>query len=156
MMRSFLLYATIVLLLLNVFTYVYFNQQLKGFQHREKSLEKAYDHQKVALDDAIHFTLENNTNAQNYLGSVDYKSLISLVNNTLMDGNSQKGGNPYVDRESIDGQPFIMNKLQVLNDRWAIADFSNGNIWGNVLIEFFIDDKGKLVVIPFKSVLYPN
>jgi hypothetical protein len=43
-------------------------------------------------------------------------------------------------RIKIGENKFIINKVKILNHRWIIADFSDGNIWGEVLLKYFIND----------------
>jgi hypothetical protein len=38
-------------------------------------------------------------------------------------------GNPYVGQDQIKTNKFIINKVKVLNHRWIIADFSDGEYW---------------------------
>lgn len=156
MMRSVLLYTTLVSLLLALFTYVYLNQQNQGIQKQYLSLEKLYIKQKAQLEDARYFTLENNTSAQNYLEGIDYQKLIPAVYQMLQEANSTKGGNPYTGQDSSPTAPYIINKAQVINDRWAIADFSNGQVWGQVWLQFFVSPEGKIELEVQKTVLYPN
>jgi hypothetical protein len=52
----------------------------------------------------------------------------------LLDFNSNPKGNPYVGQDKIGENKFIINKVKILNHRWIIADFSDGNIWGEVFL----------------------
>jgi hypothetical protein len=46
-----------------------------------------------------------------------------------MDLNANPKGNPYVGQDQIGANKFIINKVKVLNHRWIIADFSDGEYW---------------------------
>jgi hypothetical protein len=112
------------------------------------------------LDDANYFALENNQNAQDYLNSGDgiknisYEKLIPLVKEKLMDLNENPKGNPYTGQEQIGAQKFIINKAKVLNHRWVIADFSDGEYWGEVLLKYFINEDESITFETVQSVLY--
>jgi hypothetical protein len=36
---------------------------------------------------------------------------------------------PYVGQDQIGANKFIINKVKVLNHRWIIADYSDGEMW---------------------------
>ena len=39
---------------------------------------------------------------------------------------------------------FLINKIKVLNHKWLIANFSDGTLWGELLIFFKIDKSGDI------------
>ena len=49
---------------------------------------------------------------------------------------------------------FIINKVKVLNHRWIIADFSDGEIWGEVLLKYFVNDDNSISFEVNQSLLY--
>jgi hypothetical protein len=112
------------------------------------------------LDDANYFALENNQNAQDYLNSgygiknISYEQLIPLVKEKLMDLNENPKGNPYTGQDQIGAQKFIINKAKVLNHRWVIADFSDGEYWGEVLLKYFVNEDESITFEIVQSVLY--
>ncbi|HAH55168.1 MAG TPA: hypothetical protein DCM02_07765, partial [Flavobacterium sp.] len=70
MKKSLLLYLFIIVLLLNVFTYMYFSKQLAFEKNKsaktEVKLKKDVEDTNAKLLDANYFSLEKNENAQNY------------------------------------------------------------------------------------------
>ena len=56
----------------------------------------------------------------------------------------------------MDGKIFVVNKIKVLNHRWIIADFNNGNIWGEAIIKYFINDDETVSFENAESVIYAN
>jgi hypothetical protein len=73
--------------------------------------------------------------------------LIPYVTEKLLDFNSNPKGNPYVGQDKIGENKFIINKVKILNHRWIIADFSDGNIWGEVYLNTL---SMTMKVFPFK------
>jgi hypothetical protein len=77
--------------------------------------------------------------SQNYFESgssektIQYEKLIPYVTEKLLDFIKPQG-NPYVGQDKIGENKFIINKVKILNHRWIIADFSDGNIWGEVYL----------------------
>ena len=73
MRKSLLLYAFILIALLNVFTYMFYSKEVAFEQNRyEKTTKKLRDSLNsvtAKLNDANYFSLEKNENAQNYFDS---------------------------------------------------------------------------------------
>ncbi len=164
MKKSLLLYLFIILLLLNVFTYMYFSKELAFENNKtakmEAKLKKNVDNANAKLVDANYFSLENNENAQNYFNpdnatkTIQVEKLIPVVTEKLMDLNENPKGNPYTGQDQIGANKFIINKVKILNHRWIIADFSDGEYWGEVLIKYFVNDDETVSFETFQSLLY--
>ncbi|HEY6143518.1 MAG TPA: hypothetical protein VIV55_08920 [Flavobacterium sp.] len=164
MKKSLLLYLFILVLLLNVFTYMYFSKQLAFEQEKtaktEAKLKKDLDAANAKLVDANYFSLENNENAQNYFNpesatkTIQVEKLIPVVTEKLMDFNANPKGNPYVGQDQIGPNKFIINKVKVLNHRWIIVDFSDGEYWGEALVKYFVNDDETVAFETFQSLLY--
>jgi len=164
MKKSLFLYLFILSVLMNIFTYMYYSKKNvfdeTQFKSTNAKLKDSLTSISAKLDDANYFALENNQNAQDYLNSGDgiknisYEKLIPLVKEKLMDLNENPKGNPYTGQEQIGAQKFIINKAKVLNHRWVIADFSDGEYWGEVLLKYFINEDESITFETVQSVLY--
>jgi hypothetical protein len=164
MRQSLLLYLFILALIFNVFTYAYYSKEVV-FQ--KEQLEKLTKKSKVNeakwndnLIDANYFSLENNEKAQNYFYSdvpeknIDYVNLIPLLQDELLNFNDNPNGNPYTGQEKIGANKFIINKIKVLNHRWIIADYSDGEYWGEVLLKYFVNEDKSISFEVNQSILY--
>jgi len=166
MKKSLLLYAFILALLFNVYTYMFLSKEVTFEQDRYKrvttKLKDSLNSVKNKLADANYFSLEKNENAQNYFDSassektVQYEKLIPYVTEKLLDFNSDPKGNPYVGQDKIGENKFIINKVKILNHRWIIADFNDGDIWGEVLLKYFVNDDESISFEVNQSLLYPK
>lgn len=163
MKKSLFLYLLIIAVLLNVFTFMYFTKKETFDKDQSektiKKLKSEVDSLKINLTDANYFSLENNENAQDYFentttGAYYKPELISFVKDQLLDFNSNPKGNPYTGQDQIGTKKFIINKIKVINHRWIIADFSDGDYWGEVLIKYFINDDKTVSFEVFQSVLH--
>jgi hypothetical protein len=164
MKKSLLLYLFILVLLFNVFTYMYFSKELdfeqNKFANTEAKLKKDLTAANTKLADANYFSLEKNENAQNYFNpdsatkTIQIEKLIPFVTEKLMDFNANPKGNPYVGQDQIGANKFIINKIKILNHRWIIADFSDGEYWGEVLIKYFINEDETVSFETFQSLIY--
>ena len=164
MKKSLLLYLFILVLLFNVFTYMYFSKQLTfekdNLAKTEAKLKKDLEVSNSKIVDANYFSLEKNENAQNYFNpdnatkTIQVEKLIPFVTEKLMDFNANTKGNPYTGQDQIGANKFIINKVRILNHRWIIADFSDGEYWGEVLIKYFVNDDETVSFVTFQSLLY--
>ena len=111
------------------------------------------------LADADYFFLENNQNAQDYFenetkGEYYQQKLIPYVKDQLLDFNSNPKGNPYTGQDQIGDSKFIINKVKVINHRWIIADYNDGDYWGEVLLKYFINDDKTVTFEVIQSVIH--
>ena len=164
MKKSLFLYLFILAVLMNIFTYMYYSKKNVFDETQSKTtnskLKDSLTSISAKLDDANYFALENNQNAQNYFDSGDgkkfipYEKLIPHVKEKLMDLNENPKGNPYTGHDQIGAQKFIINKAKVLNHRWIIADFSDGEYWGEVLLKYFVNEDDSISFETVETVLY--
>ncbi len=126
-----------------------------------KILRDSLSNAETKLADANYFSLENNQNAQDYFyngnsGEMTFDQLIPYVKDKLMDFNNNPKGNPYTGQDQLGAQKFIINKTKILNHRWIIADYSDGEYWGEVLLKYFINDDKSVSFEVIQSILYPK
>jgi hypothetical protein len=158
-MKNVILYALIFSLLFNVFQYI---NSTKILEAKDKEVVKVKDRLKISRDsvatlaNANYFALESDQDAQEYFYSngLDYKKIAIKVKEDLITLNENKNGNKLVPYEPIDGKPFLINTSKVLNHRWIIAEFSNGDFWGQILIKYFVSEGKPTEFETVETVLY--
>ncbi len=164
MKKSLLLYLFILVALLNVFTYKYFSSE-QAFEKSksENTIKKLKDsllYSSNKLVDANYFSLEKNENAQNYFNpdnakkTIKIEKLIPFVTEKLLDLNANPKGNTYTGQDQIGANKFIINKVKILNHRWIIADFSDGEYWGEVLLKYFVNEDETVSFETIQSFIY--
>lgn len=140
MKNSLLLYGLVFSILINIFQFVNSNNIINRYDDlvtiNKKEIKKAKD-SIVKLVENDKFSLDNNEYAQEYYFEHDLKKLKAKVKEDLMAFNSDKRGNKYVSYDQIGDNPFLINSVKILNHRWIIANFSDGKVWGEVLIKYF-------------------
>lgn len=164
MKKSLFLYLFVIAIVFNVFTYMYYSKQLDFEKTQGQTYTKKTRDSLLVLtnklDDADYFSLEKNQNAMDYFydpisgNSVDILKAMPAIKDKLKDFNSAPGGNPYTGFEPLNGKKFIINKVRLLNHRWIIADFNNGEIWGETIIKYFINDDGTVSFENAESLIY--
>lgn len=169
MKKSLFLYLFIIAVLMNIFTYKYFTSKENSEQKTQpaktsdnpdsKSLTDSIANLTNRLYEADAFSLENNDRAQNYLFESnkinDIPGFTEKLKQALLAYNDSPEGNKYTDQAKMGAQKFIINAVKVLNHRWIIANYSNGELWGEVMLKYFIDDKGVVSFEIMNSYLYP-
>lgn len=163
MKKSLFMYLFFFALLFVLFQYMnqktIFESQEKSINGLTKKAKKARDSVKVlnnSLAESNYFSLLNNDNAMSYLERYDLDpvKVKQLITDKIYDQNGLEGGNPLVEFQGDRG-PMRINKIKFLNHRWIQADFSDGQRWGEVIIEYFFDENNELDIYPVKTVLYP-
>ncbi|MFY7757583.1 MAG: hypothetical protein ACOVP9_04230, partial [Flavobacterium stagni] len=86
----------------------------------------------------------------------DVKQLEPSIREQLIAFNDSPAGNVYTGQEKLGEQKFIINKMKVLNHRWIIANYSDGTYWGEAMIKYFVDDKGKATFQTMDTFIYPK
>ena len=159
MKKSLFLYLFIIAALMNVFTYKYFTSK----NAEEKKPVAAQDNKKLTdsitkltdqLYDANYFSLEANDRAQNYLEQNDINAFSEKVKQALFAYNDPPEGNKFTDQVKMGEQKFIITKVKLLNHRWIIANYSNGTLWGEVLLKYFVEEDKSISFEIMNSYLY--
>lgn len=160
MKKQLFLYLFIVSALINVFTYMYYTKKdatiEKRFEDKNKRMKDSISQFENVLYDANYFSLENNQNAQEYFSNYDVAKLLPQIKDALLAYNDAPEGNKYVDQPKMGEQKFIINKIKVLNHRWIVADYSNGTLWGDVLIKYFVKEDNSITFETVDNFLYPK
>ena len=105
------------------------------------------------IEEESYFSLFGNQKAINLLGTKYNDSIVLVIKDALYEINISDKKKLIIPYEDLGGV-FLMNQVKVLNHKWIIANFSNGSIWGELLIEYVIKEKE----INFKTIdhfLYP-
>jgi hypothetical protein len=140
MKKNLLIYGLVFSVLVNIFQMVNSSRILKRSEEvstiSKKQLKIAQD-SIVKLLDNDKFSLDHNENAQEYYFEHNLKELEAKVKEDLIAFNADKRGNKYVSYDQIGDNPFLINSIKILNHRWIIANFSDGKVWGEVLIKYF-------------------
>ncbi|UPT70687.1 MAG: hypothetical protein M0D53_16730 [Flavobacterium sp. JAD_PAG50586_2] len=162
MKKSLFLYLFIIAVLMNLFTYKYFTSKEAAEPKTESGtaetkVDSVSSNANLTYDDDV-FSLENNDRAQNYLFETakinDIPAFSEKVKQALLAYNDSPEGNKYVDQVKMGEQKFIINSMKILNHRWIIANYSNGELWGEVLLKYFVEDNGTISFEVMNSYLY--
>ena len=107
------------------------------------------------INEESYFSLFENQKAYAALGDKYNDSIISKIEDALYEINISEKRKDIISYEDMGGI-FLINKVKVLNHKWIIANFSNGDIWGELLIEFNIDEFDKINFKTIDNFIYPK
>ncbi len=109
------------------------------------------------INDLDYFTLQGNDNAMTYFEKMGYEAaqVEAMVSDQIYDYNLQKGNNPLVPFDGMNGDMKI-NKLKFLNHKWILADYTDGKFWGEMILEYSLNQNNDLDLKTLGSFLYPS
>ncbi len=104
-----------------------------------KSLKDSVQKGQLRLLDMQYFSLENNDDALAYYDHLNLKSPTRYIEDKLLETNERRGDNPLIPYEGMESD-FKINKIKVMNHKWIVADFSDGQFWGDLIIKYELKD----------------
>ncbi|MAP81248.1 MAG: hypothetical protein CL526_09185 [Aequorivita sp.] len=146
--------------------YQYMNEK-KIFESQENRIElleakvKKGEDSIKSLQNSVsnlnYFTLQGNDNAMTYFENLGYEAanVEANVADQIMDFNLQKGNNPLVPFDGMNGNMKI-NKLKFLNHKWILADFTDGKYWGEMILSYTFNENNDLELTTLGSFIYPQ
>lgn len=141
------MYLFIFTLLIVVFQYVNSKKILEDSSKRIEVLRVNNESMKDSLttlndelSDLSLFDLRYNQDAKDYFYNkqLDTEALIPFLKNELYKLNETEGEHPLIPFAASEGRKLQFNTIKMLNHRWIVADFSDGQFWGELLIQYFI------------------
>jgi len=164
MKQRIFMYLFVFSALLVLFQYanskrVFEDMDTKLEAHKIKS--EKYKDSVVILQNEIlslsHFNLERNEDAISYFENDGYNvdELIPFIKDELYKLNEVKGEHPIVPYAASDGRKMLINTVKMLNHKWIIADFSDGEYWGELFLTYEITEDKALKFNLIESFLYP-
>ncbi len=109
----------------------------------------------IEKNDLLYFDLQENMYGKDFFAERGIDNPVELVTAALLATNVGKEKHPLI-RFSPKNKQFQINKIKILNHQWVICDFSDGKIWGELLLKYNIDQDKKVHFTPFEELLYPE
>lgn len=93
----------------------------------------------IKVLDVQHFSLENNDYALENYDHLNLENPERYIADKLLETNESKGNNPLIPYEGMEGD-FKINKINVLNHKWILAEFTDGKHWGEMILTYDLKD----------------
>ena len=146
MKKNIFLYLFVFVALVLLYTLVNGNkiqnanqQEIVKLQEEVTLLKDSVQKGQLRLLDMQYFSLENNDDALAYYDHLNLENPTRYIEDKLLETNESKGDNPLVPYEGMQSS-FKINKIKVMNHRWIVADFSDGQFWGDLIIKYELKD----------------
>ena len=165
MKNRIFMYLFIFTLLLVLFQFINAKSIIEDYDKNLKRADAQVEKYVDSLDkmenkmlDLSHFNLAHNEDGITYWEErgVDAIKLIPVIKNALYSMNTYKGEeHPLIPYVGNGGSRMVLNTVKLLNHKWIIADFSDGTLWGEILLSYDLDDNDDLKFKVVESFLYP-
>ncbi len=173
MKKRILLYTIIFLALLVVYLYVSSNKQyelqttkIEDLRGKIETLKTEVTAYKDSVDvlfnensDLRYFSLKHNGEALEYFEGtdIDTENLSQIITDAIYDQNSASANNPLVPFDGTGGRFMSVDKVKVINHKWVICSFTDGDFWGEMLLSYQVNGKTKELTFELVTeVLYPK
>ena len=164
MKQRIFMYLFIFSLLLALFMYVNSkrlveieNKKAQTFINQIEKYKDSVASLQNEVMDLSHFNLDRNEDAISYFERKGYniEELMPLIKDELYNLNEGKGDHSIIPYASSEGRRMMINTVKLLNHKWIIADFSDGEYWGELFLTYEITDNHELKFNLEESFLYP-
>ncbi len=131
--------------------------KIERLTEKVKSFDVVKDSLENKMLDLSYFSLEFDEYATEYIEEEGYTvpELEELVTSALISKNSASRDNSFVPLVGLEGNTII-DRVKLINHKWAIVDFTDGKYWGQVLYSYLIDEDNILSLDVMGSHLYPK
>ncbi|MAZ29443.1 MAG: hydrolase [Cytophagaceae bacterium] len=144
-----------------VYQYVYGKGVYEKQDHKIVSLKAKVSQLEDSLSSqnvhtSRYFKLKGNEKAYAYFDAfhIDFKNLEQRLEDEIISQNSTQG-NPLVPYDNSKSG-YRVNKVEVLNHKWIIADFTDNVNWGEMLLRYDIAADGTITFENLQAILYPQ
>lgn len=171
MTKKILIYAILFLTLLGLYQYVSLSSSLERktaiiekLRNRVETLKSdvtAYkDSTNILINenlDLSYFSLKHNGEALAYFDEYDFEdvnNLSQVIVDAIYDKNSASANNPLVPFDGNDGKFMSVDKVKVINHKWVLCSFTDGDFWGEMILHYEIDKDKNLTFETIVETLY--
>lgn len=160
------MYLFIFSVLLIIFQYVNSKSIIDKYEEDIKTFKsKIAENEKVvtALEDQNfelnYFNIDRNEDALSYFEAQGYNTdqLIPAIIDGLYKMNDYEGEeHPIVPYVSMTDSKLLINKIRILNHKWIVANFTDGDFWGEIFVTYSIDEDNNLKYKLVEYFMYPK
>ena len=160
------MYLFIFSALLIIFQYVNskniidkYEEDIKSFKTTIAEQEKSITELEDQNFDLSYFSMYRNEDALGYFEAQGYNTdkLMTAIEEGLYAMNNYEGEeHPIVPYVSMTDSKLLINKIRILNHRWIVANFTDGQHWGEIFVTYEIDENNDLKYKLVEYFMYPT
>ncbi|HET8885104.1 MAG TPA: hypothetical protein VFM70_02000 [Salinimicrobium sp.] len=164
MKKSLFLYLFVFALLIIVFQYVNArkmleakNDTIQDLQEEAKENSQITDSLENENVNLQYFSLLKNDRSMTFFEKKGFEAdqIAKALGDAIIEQNTANEDNPLVPFAGMKDKMRI-NKIKVLNHKWIIANFTDGQYWGEVFLSYEINENNEFVFNVEKAFLYPQ
>ncbi len=164
MQKKIFMYLFLFAALYIVFQYMNAKKANEFYEKKVSHLEAKVDTLEVENEnlhlenlDLNYFSLLENDDASSYFveRGLNVEEIAADVKGAIIDRNQPNADNELVPFAGMEGKMRI-NHIKILNNHWIIADFTDGVYWGEVLLDYKIDEHKNLSITTIDGFLYSS
>ncbi|WP_422104597.1 hydrolase [Winogradskyella sp.] len=136
-----------------------YEKDIKTYKAKIETQEKAIVDLEEQNFDLNYFNIDRNDNALDYFIAQGYNvdELIAAITEGLYDMNNYEGeDHPIVPFVSMTNSKLLINKIRIVNHRWILANFTDGEHWGEIFVTYNIDENNDLKYKLVEYFMYPK
>ncbi|WP_299362390.1 hydrolase [Winogradskyella sp.] len=160
------MYLFIFSTLLIIFQYVNskniidkYEKDIRAFKTKIETQEKTITDLEDQNFELNYFNIDRNDNALDYfiVQGYDADELIKAITEGLYNMNDYEGeDHPIVPFVSMTDSKLLINKIRIVNHRWILANFTDGEHWGEIFVTYEIDENNDLKYKLVEYFMYPK
>lgn len=136
-----------------------YEKDIKTFKKTIATQEKTITELEDQNFELNYFNIDRNDNALDYFIAQGYDSdeLINAIREGLYNMNDYEGEeHPIVPFVSMTGSKLLINKIRIVNHKWILANFTDGEYWGEIFVKYDIDENNDLKYTLVEYFMYPK
>lgn len=136
-----------------------YEKDIKTFKKTIKAQDSTITELEDQNFDLNYFNIDRNDNALDYFVAQGYDTdeLINAIKEGLYNMNDYEGeDHPIVPFVSMTGSKLLINKVRIVNHKWILANFTDGEYWGEIFVKYDIDENNDLKYTLVEYFMYPK
>ncbi|WP_246035858.1 hydrolase [Winogradskyella algicola] len=136
-----------------------YEKDIKTFKNTIATQEKTITELEDQNFELNYFNIDRNDNALDYFVAQGYDTdeLINAIREGLYNMNDYEGEeHPIVPFVSMTGSKLLINKIRIVNHKWILANFTDGEYWGEIFVKYDIDENNDLKYTLVEYFMYPK
>ncbi len=135
-----------------------YEKDINTFKSKIEILENKVNELENKNFDLTYFTLEGSEEAKTYLEDkgLNIDDISSRLKDGLIEMNASKEvDHPIIPYASMTDGKIVIDQISILNHKWILADFTDGEHRGELFINYEVNDSGEISYSLKDYFLYP-
>ncbi|RZN81391.1 MAG: hydrolase [Winogradskyella sp.] len=135
-----------------------YEKDIKTFKSKISDFEDERNLLNDKVFDLSNFSINGNEEAITYFENqgINIDELLPKLKDGLLEMNAHKGvDHPIIPYASMTESKIIIDQIRILNHKWILTNFTDGKHWGELFINYEVNEQGELSYKLTDYFLYP-